>query len=845
VLGGFSKLGGEVYIVFQGKPGGGDPSLKPRHKLWRLVLLLCAGAALAPARVLAQARTTSISSVVHHEHQAPLNVTGQNFVYDYKTNTFVVTGNAAVTQQASILTADEIRLVRGKRELFAKGHVHLVDPLTEIKAREGHLDLTQETGELTEGTVSNYNRSFRIQGAHIQKFPGQRYSILDGVFTTCAAEPSTPDWSISADQMDVTVGDTATARGAHFNVLGYPVLYSPYAIFPADTSRHSGLLTPRLGESGLRGFQLLQPYYWAINRSSDATFALDLETSQRVGGMGEYRLITGPDNYFVLDGGFFNESLRSSQNRQNDIIDTQLANPFIPVDRYDLIGMARQHITDDLVAYGDATTVSDPLLLRELNVWTLSRTVGSGITYPNQFQLMRDAMSDFGLLDSFQNAYLKIGGIYNQDLIQYQPFALQTLPEIQLSGRKDLLGGLLYTDYDVTGDNFYRNVGQSGLRLDMNPRVTLPWRWGDYLYGFGTLGLRETMYDTSGHLINITPVGQDGRQYNNGLSLGPLGEGGFQSRQLIYGTAGIASELEKVYDLNFEGAEKLKHTIEPFVTYAYVPNVDQGSLPLFDETDRIEGRSLITYGVTSRFFLKLSPHPIVQGGSQEAASQEQQEENEFAIHPFMSRSVINDSTVEEILRLTLEQAYDTTHAIAEGSGTRLSDLDLIGTAFPNNSFSLGGQLTYSPQVSEIHYASAYLGFSPWWTRNSKVTTGSNLQISYIYIGPGPGSTPGVNAGFSEYLTARAYYELFNRVGVLFAPGYNLATHQLQTAEYGLRIKPPCNCWAFDMGISDTFNPNETAFQFQLTLGGLGSVGKSPFPHIPFRSTMGVLPPGSY
>ena len=147
------------------------------------------------------------------------------------------------------------------------------------------------------------------------------------------------------------------------------MLYSPYAVFPADTSRHSGFLAPRIGESGLRGFQLLQPYFWAIDRSSDVSLALDLETSQRVGVMGEYRLITGQDNYFALDGAFYDESLRSAQNRQGDIIDTQISDPHIPVNRWDIIAMARQHITDNLVAYGDATTVSDQLLLRELNVW--------------------------------------------------------------------------------------------------------------------------------------------------------------------------------------------------------------------------------------------------------------------------------------------------------------------------------------------------------------------------------------------------------------------------------------------------------------------------------------------
>ncbi|MBV8054734.1 MAG: LPS assembly protein LptD, partial [Deltaproteobacteria bacterium] len=554
--------------------------------------------------------------------------------------------------------------------------------------------------------------------------------------------------------------------------------------------------------------------------------------------LAEYRLVTGPDNYFVLDGGFYNESLRSAQNRQNGIVDYQIADPFIPLDRYDAIAMARQHITDNLVAYGDTTTVSDPLLLRELNVWTLSRTATSNIFFPNQFQLMRNALSDFGLLDSYRNGYVQVGGTFNQDLIQPEMFATQSLPEILVSGRKDLFGGLFYTDYDITGDNFYRESGQDGLRLDLNPRVTLPWRLGDYLYGFGTLGLRETMYDTSGHWIDVTPVGQDGLKFNNALSLGPLAPGGFQSRQLIYGSAGVASEIERVYDLNWEPVEKLKHTIEPFVSYSYVPNLDQGSLPMYDEIDRIEARSLFTYGATSRIFLKLAPRRAVQGESQEGASAEAQSDG--TVHPFMARSYVNGSTIEEILRLSLMQAYDTAHAVAKGS-SRFSDLDLIATAFPDSTWALGGQLTYSPQVAALHYASTYVNFQPWWTRRSKVWTGSSFQLAYNYIGPGPDSEPGVNAAINQFVSMRTYYELFNRLAIMFAPGYDLTSHKLLSAEYGVRLKSPCNCWAMDMGITDTANPNETQFQFQVTLGGLGSVGRSPFARIPFQQHLGVLP----
>ena len=75
---------------------------------------------------------------------------------------------------------------------------------------------------------------------------------------------------------------------------------------------------------------------------------------------------------------------------------------------------------------------------------------------------------------------------------------------------------------------------------------------------------------------------------------------------MIYGTAGIGSEIERVYDFKWGAIEKIKNTIEPFATYTYVPQVDQSDLPLYDETDRMEARSLVTYGFTSRLFAKVA-----------------------------------------------------------------------------------------------------------------------------------------------------------------------------------------------------------------------------------------------
>ena len=333
------------------------------------------------------------------EHGEPVNVTGQETIYDSKTDTFVVKGDAVMTQGGTVLKADQIDIMRRDRKARAIGHVHLIDPEVEMWATEGTIDMTNETMVLYNAKILAKQNIYHLEGKQVTKLEGQTYEVKDGYFTTCGCEKGTPDWSINAKEMKVNVGQTGTAQNATFNVAGYPVIPMPYAIFPADSDRHSGFLSGREGQSGLRGFQWLQPYYIAINKSSDATGAFDIETSQRVGGLGEYRLVNGKDDYLWADGAFYNEALRSDANRLDDIIDPQIADPHIPVNRFGIIAMARQHLTDNLIAYGDTVSVSDSLYLREMDVWTLSRgfTKRAG---PVKFRLdvecgieLRDALS--------------------------------------------------------------------------------------------------------------------------------------------------------------------------------------------------------------------------------------------------------------------------------------------------------------------------------------------------------------------------------------------------------------------------------------------------------------------
>jgi LPS-assembly protein len=798
-----------------------------RAAWWALLLVA------APALVHAQT-AQSFKTLAASHHDTPADLSGTEFFYDYKTDTIVARGNALLIQGQTVLKADELDYTRARREARAYGHVDLKDPEALITASQGELNIDDETGRLIDGDVRLSGNAYHLIGKEITKLPGQHYLIRDGLFTTCGCETGAPSWSVSAASMDVHLGGTGSATSPRFNILGYPVLPLPYLIFPADSDRSSGLLAPRIGESGLRGFQYFQPLYLVINKSSDASLALDVETKARVGFLGEYRLLNGEDDYFRLTAAFMDESINGDPSA--GVVDSQIADPHVPLDRYELVGNTREHLTPDLTAFGDTLSVSDSLYLREMNVWTLSRGYGSN------FGVTRDALSHFGLLESFDDSFLRLQGTWNQDLIQDQQFALQTLPQLLYSGRQDLFGGLAYSDYDAQAAYFWRENGIQGARFDLNPRVTMPWRLGDYVTGFGTLGARETIYDVSGHDINVIPVGTDGLSYNNGLSLDGLGQGGLQTRQLLYGSAGASTELEKIYDLNWSSVEKLKHTIEPVVSYSFVPNVAQGNLPLFDEVDRVNPRSLITYGVVSRFFIKTAPQPSAtqEGASSSGADMDLDDDSTGPGESIAGSS--SSGWVREIGRLSVLQAYDLAHSVTT-QGSHMSDVDVDATLFPTSIASFGSAVGYNPQSERITAANVYLTARPPWAVNTapslymgRAVTGPFLQIMYNFVG---------GDAASQTFEARAYYELFDRIGVYYSPLYDLAAGKLLSSEYGLRLKSPCNCWAADFGITDTTNPSEVQFQFQLTLGGLGSLGQSPFGRNPFHSNAsasgGVVP----
>ena len=167
-------------------------------------------------------RNPEFPAPVRAEHEEPVNVTGQETIYDSKTDTFVVKGDAVMTQGGSVLKADEIDIMRRDRKARAIGNVHLIDPEVEMWATEGTIDMTNETMVLYNSKILAKQNIYHLEGKEIIKRKGQTYEVKKGFFTTCGCEKGTPDWSINAEQMIVNMGHTGTATNAHLQRGGLP-----------------------------------------------------------------------------------------------------------------------------------------------------------------------------------------------------------------------------------------------------------------------------------------------------------------------------------------------------------------------------------------------------------------------------------------------------------------------------------------------------------------------------------------------------------------------------------------------------------------------------------------------
>jgi LPS-assembly protein len=231
-----------------------------------------------------------------------------------------IEGTAGGAYAGQKFFADELELNHKTGELTARGNVTFRTATAQItadsvtfntKTRLGTFENASGIAQLGERGVRDRSMFGTLEpdiyfhGESIEKIGADKYRIRNGAFTTCV-QP-TPRWEIVSGNATINLHDYAMLRNAVIRVKDVPVFYLPLIYYPIqEDDRATGFLLPTYGTSVARGNSISNAFFWAINRSMDATVFHDWLFARGTGMGAEYRYLLasqsqGTFQYYRLD----------------------------------------------------------------------------------------------------------------------------------------------------------------------------------------------------------------------------------------------------------------------------------------------------------------------------------------------------------------------------------------------------------------------------------------------------------------------------------------------------------------------------------------------------------------
>ncbi len=482
--------------------------------------------------------------------EKPLNISADHLEYLSKTKTYIARGFVKIEFEDIILSADEIRLNNSTSDAIAIGNVTYEDAETIIKADKIELNLKTKLGTIYNSYIFYKKGNFHIRGGDLKKIGEKSYFLNKATITTCNASP--PEWHISGKDVKAIQHENIKARNAKFYIKNTPVFYTPYFWVPILKKRLTGLLIPSLGHSSAKGFIYKQGFFWPIKDNKDATLYLDYYSKKGLGKGVDYRYIVSPETngelwlYHFRDNKLFRDFLeiKSYHNQK------------LP---YNISSYLKLHVVNEFDYYKVLESTSAERL--GLSTWE-SDLFG----FASEERLQKYLESNLHLSKPFYGGRTYFLGQYRQSLEGGSGSIPQSFPEGGLILYTRSAGPLSF-NMAVKGANFWRDNGQQGQRLDINPNFYFS--YGRLINLTQKIGLRETAYFLNAPFKN--------------------------ENRLLFD---LRSTLTTRF---FKRHPTFVHLIEPSLEYVHIPAVDHDDIPLFDSIDSIPQTSSIIYSLTNRF----------------------------------------------------------------------------------------------------------------------------------------------------------------------------------------------------------------------------------------------------
>ncbi len=691
----------------------------------------------------------------------PWHISADEVEYDQKADQYVAKGNVSVTKDDKTLRADIIRFDYKALNVFAKGNVIMTAGDDILTGTGIEMDLNTETGTIYDGEIFLKENHFYIKGSKIQKTDKNTYTADKGSISACDGD--TPAWKITGKNLKVTIEGYAVVKHAALWAKEIPVMYVPFFIFPVKQKRQSGLLIPETGYSDQKGVEYQQPFYWAVNDSSDATFYFNYmeKRGNKIGA--EYRYVLDDQSKGTLMFDFLDD--RKFETGSSD--------------RYWFRMKHDQNLPSGFSAKLDIDVVSDKDYLHDFKDGYTGFEETEAY-FNKEFGREPDDYNDpirvstFSLNRIWSDYSLNLGARWYDNIMEENDpefsssdKTLHKLPFIRFDSLKQQIRHTpFYWKLDSEYTYFYSEEGTRIHRADVCPRFSLPYRFKNYFTFEPSLGLRETIWSVD-EAENRTVSYGNSAEKDSSLT-----------RELYDIKLELYTKVFKNYSLRGKNAGQIKHTITPQIVYEYIPHSEQHKYLNIDDSDQIGKKNLITYSITNTVVIdQLS---------------------------LISNRLITDNCplFTNYFRFKLEQSYDINEADETGKEKRpfspiYGEIDLV----PGRFVSLEADAEWC--VYENDFQSRNVSINLWDER------GDRLSVAHRYAQDAHESVyADIMVKLSDSISAYADYErniydkkeLRNSLGFLY----------------------DAQCWSAELRHIN--EADEHKYAFMINLYGLGEIG---------------------
>jgi LPS-assembly protein len=530
--------------------------------------------------------------------KGPIRIEADRLTYDQDSDTYRAEGNVVITFTGGFLKADSVTMNQTTNDAWAHGHAFLSSDGDTLEGDIIELNLETKKGTTRDGRMFFIKNHLYVTGSEIEKSGEATYRVKDATATTC--DGPLPDWRFTGKEGEVTIDGYGTLKNGSFQILDTPVVWFPWAVFPAKTTRQSGFLPGYLGYSQDKlGADVNIPFYWAISDSQDATLYSRYMSQRGLQEGAEFRYQPSSSTYGLFYGDFLKDQWTGT--------DTFGGIPRTWTEKQDRWSWYWSHETTFEPGFyfrSDLKKVSDIYYFRDFDShnYYLDHYAGSSnrkfqkVSFVGNEQLT-SYDSTARIVKQWRNYNLTALAQYTDNLTSpSNDETLQRYPEITLTGFKQpLFGTRLNWEFASLYGNYYRTLGEKGYVVDVYPKLSLPWAIGDYLQVTSTAGLRETLWDTESNISSTT--------------------GDSASRSVYTLALNASTEVYRVFDVSWGEVQKVRHAIKPEITYNYIPSAGPSLRPDFvlpvgnttvgGVAANVDAENSITYALTNTLISRL------------------------------------------------------------------------------------------------------------------------------------------------------------------------------------------------------------------------------------------------